>query len=67
MVTIDDRQGKRVFFASNWSNPKAPIEAYCCELPEGWYEKLMGAEQARTTREKTAKTLGLSVNELAGK
>jgi hypothetical protein len=62
-----DRAGRTIFFASNWDNPKAPVEDYSCQLPDGWYEKLMGAEQAREAREKAARTLGLSVDELTGK
>ena len=54
-------------FASNWDDPKAPIEGYRVDLPDGWYEKLMGPENARELREKTAKTLGISYEELVGK
>ncbi|MBI3830924.1 MAG: hypothetical protein HY291_15500 [Planctomycetes bacterium] len=61
-----DRFGKSVFFASNWDDFKAPLEEYRCDLPEGWYEKLMGADKAKETRAKAAKTLGISVDELVG-
>jgi hypothetical protein len=62
-----DRWGKSVIFASNWEDFKAPIETYRCDLPEGWYEKLMGAEKAKEVREKAAATLGMTVQELIGK
>ena len=62
-----DRYGKNIVFASNWDDPKAPIEDYCCQLPEGWYEQMMGAEQAKAVRAKAAATLGMSVEELTGK
>ena len=62
-----DRYGRTLIFASNWDDPKAPIEDYRCDLPEGWYEKLMGAEKATEVRAKAARTLGISVEELVGK
>ena len=42
------------------------IEGYRCDLPEGWYEKLMGREKAANLRAKTAKMLGMTVKELVG-
>ena len=60
------RYGKTIIFASNWDGPKAVIEGYRCDLPEGWYEKLMGKEKAKSLRAKTAKMLGMTVKELVG-
>jgi len=59
-----DYSGSQIFFASNWDDVKAEIEDYRVELPEGWYEKLMGEEEAREAREKTAKNFGVTVEKL---
>ena len=62
-----DRYGRSIIFASTWDDPKSPVEAYRCDLPEGWYEKLMGAERAAKLRKRTAEVLGMSVGELVGR
>jgi len=61
-----DRYGKTIVFASNWDDPQAPIEAYRLDLPTDWYETLMGKERAARARAKTAKLLGITVEELTG-
>jgi hypothetical protein len=65
-ATINTR-GTRIYFGSNWDNPGDGIETYIAELPVNWYEDLMGNEKARELREKAARLLGTTVEELVGK
>ena len=58
--------GTRVLYGSNW-NQSGVHDVYCIQLPEGWYEKVMGAAKAKAAREKVAKLTRLTVEELTGK
>ena len=62
-----DRYGRSVIFASAWDDLDGAAETYRCDLPDGWYEKLMGKAKAKQLREKVAKKLGMTVKELVGK
>jgi len=64
-----DYSGRYIFFRSTWDNDNlsTAAEVYRVELPEGWYEKLMGKEAARRSRELTAKNFGVSVDVLLRK
>jgi len=63
--------GTRVFFGSNWETPRKGAghshDVYCVDLPEGWYEQVMGKAKAKKLREKVAKLTRLTVDELCGK
>jgi hypothetical protein len=47
------RFGTKIFFGSNWGVPikkGGDIDAYQVELPQDWYEQLMGPEKAKRLR-----------------
>jgi hypothetical protein len=49
-----NRFGTKIFFGSNWGVPikkGGDIDAYQVELPQHWYEQLMGPEKAKRLRE----------------
>jgi len=58
--------GTRIYYGSNLNKSQGEYNVYCVQLPDGWYEKLMGKQKAKELREKTAKLTGLSVKELSG-
>jgi len=59
--------GTRVYYGSNWNNPGGAYDVYCVQMPDGWYEKVMGVAKAKSLREKAAKLTGLTVEELTDK
>lgn len=55
-ATINAR-GTRAYWSANWGSPKGRLEVYVVELPENWYEDLMGREKSAKLRKKARHTL----------